>query len=82
MTVGQIGEQTLQLPDLRLVVVNDEGVRWMPRPEVLMIGFRWIQGAADFDRGYHKRVERVRLIELRDIRLGNISLLLSGRKDR
>ena len=45
-----------------------------------MIGFRRIESAAGLDRGDHRRVERLRLIELRDIRLGNVNLLLSGCK--
>src|SRR5271170_7196399 len=82
--IGAIGlwKVALQLLDLRQVVDDDVGVARILRQKILMIGLGRIEGPAGLDGGDDRGVERMRLVELGDIGLGDLCLLRAGREDR
>src|SRR5882724_8039126 len=47
---------------------------WVTRQEILMITLSWIEVPAGFDLGNDRNIERVRLVELGDVRLSDARL--------
>src|ERR1700720_1182692 len=68
----KVGEQSLQILDLRQIVDDDIGVSGVTCQEILMIILGRIEVAAGFNLGDDLRIEHVRLVELDDVSLGNM----------
>jgi len=75
------GEQTFQILDLRQIVVDDVRMARMPREEILMIVLGRVELPIRLDLRDDRSIEEARLVELRNIGLGNPGLLRIRRKD-
>src|ERR1700676_319493 len=78
----QVRQDALEILDLRYVVDRDIGVGWVARQKILMIGLGRIERAVRFNSRDDGFLERMGLIELRDVGLRNLRLLGAGREDR
>ena len=78
----EIGEQALQLRDLRQVVIDDIGVVRIPGEEILVIVLGRVEAAAELDGGDDRGAEDMGLAELGDIGLGDLCLPGVGGEDR
>src|SRR4029077_4533767 len=77
----RFGEDAFQILDLRQVVVDDVWMTRMPREEILMIVLGAVQLPIRLALCHDGSVEDARLIELRNIGLGNTRLRRIRRKD-
>src|SRR5262245_5849765 len=72
----QIREETLEIVDLRQIVVDDVRIRGVERQEILVVALRRIERAARFDPGDDGPVEDVGLVQLPDVGLRDVRLFL------
>ena len=76
-----VGIGTLEIVDLREIVDHDVGVGRVQHQKVLMILLRGVEALERLDLGDDRRVEQAGLVELIDIRLGDLGLLGVLRED-
>src|SRR6266403_4383119 len=77
-----LGENLLQVLDLRNVVIGNIGLVGVQRQVVLMIGLRRIKRFQRADLGHDRLLVDLGGVELGDIGLRNLLLFVAGGKDR